>query len=96
MLWPLFGSTNQLLAGVTLLIVSIWLKRQGRPTIYTFLPMLLVATTTILAMVDELGGHLGAGNWLLVTLGGVILACNIWVLFEGLQIYRSTPAEGTV
>lgn len=95
-LWPLFGSTNQLLAGVTLLIVSIWLKRQGRPTIYTFLPMLLVATTTILAMVDELGGHLGAGNWLLVTLGGVILACNIWVLFEGLQIYRSTPAEGTV
>jgi carbon starvation protein len=94
-LWPLFGSTNQLLAGVTLLMVSIWLKRQGRPTIYTFLPMLLVATTTILAMVDELGGHLGAGNWLLVTLGGVILACNIWVLLEGLQIYRSTSSEGT-
>ena len=95
-LWPLFGSTNQLLAGVTLLMVSIWLKRQGRPTIYTFLPMLIVATTTILAMVDELGGHLGAGNWLLVTLGGVILACNVWVLFEGLQIYRSTSSEGAV
>ena len=37
-LWPLFGTTNQLVAGVTLLIVSIWLKRQGRPAVYTLVP----------------------------------------------------------
>jgi carbon starvation protein len=30
-LWPLFGTTNQVVAGVTLLVVSVWLRRQGRP-----------------------------------------------------------------
>ncbi len=29
-LWPLFGTTNQLLAGVTLLVVTVWLRRKGR------------------------------------------------------------------
>ncbi|MEX2479218.1 MAG: carbon starvation protein A [Gracilimonas sp.] len=35
LLWPLFGTSNQLLAGISLLLVTIWLKRHGRPIIYT-------------------------------------------------------------
>ena len=42
-LWPLFGTTNQLVAGVTLLVVSVWLRRQGRPVVYTLVPMIFVA-----------------------------------------------------
>ena len=41
-LWPLFGSTNQILAGMTLLIISVMLIRLGRPSIYTVAPMLFV------------------------------------------------------
>ena len=41
-LWPLFGTTNQLVAGVTLLVVSVWLRRAGRPIVYTMVPMFLV------------------------------------------------------
>src|SRR5699024_12461871 len=29
LLWPLFGTANQLLAGISLLLISIWLKKQG-------------------------------------------------------------------
>ncbi|MGY8738671.1 MAG: carbon starvation CstA family protein, partial [bacterium] len=53
-LWPLFGTTNQLVAGVTLLIVSIWLKKQGRPYIYTLVPMIAVSAVTAWAMVGNL------------------------------------------
>jgi carbon starvation protein len=83
-LWPLFGTTNQLVAGVTLLVVAVWLRRNGRPVIYTLLPMLLVAAATFFAMIGEVRGHIVEGNWLLATSGGVILVLDVWVLIEGL------------
>lgn len=48
--WTLFGTSNQLLAGLTLLGVTVWLRRQGRRSWYTLLPMLFVMTITILAL----------------------------------------------
>lgn len=91
-LWPLFGTTNQLLASVTLLLVSVWLRRQGRPSVYTFVPMVFVATATLLAMVGELSDYVASGSWLLMVIGSVILVCDVWVLLEGIRIYRdATP-----
>ena len=86
-LWPLFGTTNQLVAGATLLVISIWLKRNGRPHLYTFLPMLFVATATLFAMVGEIRGHLGAENWLLAGSSALILLLDVWVLGEGLRLF---------
>ncbi|HEX7064956.1 MAG TPA: carbon starvation protein A, partial [Bacillales bacterium] len=34
LIWPLFGTSNQLLAGISLMLISIWLYRQGRSVIY--------------------------------------------------------------
>jgi carbon starvation protein len=93
-LWPLFGTTNQLVAGVTLLVVSVWLRRLGRPWAYTFVPMLLVVAATLVAMVSEVRGHLAAGNWLLAASGGTILVLDVWVLLEGLRAFfdRRSPS----
>jgi carbon starvation protein len=84
-LWPLFGTTNQLVAGVTLLIVSIWLKRQGRPHLYTLVPMLAVAAVTAWAMVGNLFDYYANFEelWLLSLSGTLILALDIWILLEG-------------
>jgi len=87
-LWPLFGTTNQLLAGVTLLVVSVWLRRQGRPIVYTLAPMLFVASATILAMSAEIGDYVESERWLLLAIGSMILVCDVWVLCEGLRILR--------
>ena len=89
-LWPLFGTTNQLLAGVTLLLVSVWLRRQGRPVVYTFVPMLFVAAATFFAMLGELFDYVETGRWLLAALGSVVIACDLWVLGEGLKIFFET------
>ncbi|MFM9996007.1 MAG: carbon starvation protein A [Phycisphaerales bacterium] len=48
--WTLFGSSNQLLAALTLLAVTVWLVRQGRRCWYTFWPMLFVMTITVTAL----------------------------------------------
>jgi carbon starvation protein len=48
--WTLFGTSNQLLAGLTLLGVTVWLKRSGRKYWYTLLPMLAVMAITLTAL----------------------------------------------
>lgn len=53
LLWPLFDTSNQLLAAISLLIVTIWLKQKGRSIIYTLVPLIFVLFMTLWAMVDQ-------------------------------------------
>ena len=91
-LWPLFGTTNQLVAGITLLIVSIWLKRQGRPYLLTLIPMVAIAAVTAWAMVGNLFDYYANFEelWLLSLSGTLILALDIWILLEGFRTLRQT------
>jgi carbon starvation protein len=78
LLWPLFGTSNQLLAGVSLLLITIWLKRQGRNYLVTFVPMVFVFFMTLWAMIQQVvfqWSGLGASdaNMLLFVLGSLIL-----------------------
>jgi carbon starvation protein len=45
--WVLFGTSNQLLAGLSLLGISVWLRRAGRPSLFTWIPMVFVMTITL-------------------------------------------------
>jgi len=87
-LWPLFGTTNQLVAGVTLMIVSVWLQRLGRPVVYTVVPMVLVAVATAWAMVGNLLDYYASFDelWLLALSGTLVLALDVWILFEGVRM----------
>ncbi len=49
-IWALFGGSNQLLAGVTLLVTTLWLAKSKRPTFYTGIPALFMIVTTIVAL----------------------------------------------
>jgi carbon starvation protein len=94
-LWPLFGTTNQLVAGVTLLVISIWLKQNGRPAIYTLAPMIFVGAATIFAMLGEVYGyfsHFGE-RWLLAIMGALILVLDLWVIFEGARVLLAERAR---
>jgi carbon starvation protein len=48
-IWPVFGATNQLLAGLALLAVSIWLKRTGRSWLFAGIPMVFMVVMTMTA-----------------------------------------------
>ncbi len=83
-LWVLFGTTNQLLAGLTLLAVSLFLFKLGRPVWYTLLPMFGMLTMTIWAMVAKLVNlfHESPVQWLLIGVSIVVLAMTAWLIVE--------------
>lgn len=45
--WTIFGTSNQLLAGLTLMILSIWLKKTGRSAWVSLLPMFFMLGMTL-------------------------------------------------
>ena len=100
LLWPLFGTTNQLVAGVTLLIVSIWLRANGRRCIYTLAPMIVIGLATLVSMTSEVIGYFQAFSerWLLAATGSAILVLDVWVILEGgrvlLDEIRERPIAG--
>jgi carbon starvation protein len=50
--WPIFGTSNQLLASLILLALSVWLIKTGRNPVYTLLPMLFMMTMTLWSLVS--------------------------------------------
>jgi carbon starvation protein len=54
LIWPLFGTTNQLLAGLTLLVISVMLVKLGRPVRYTLVPMVFITTAALAAALYQL------------------------------------------
>jgi carbon starvation protein len=51
MIWPVFGATNQLLAGLVLLVIAVWLKKTGKKTAFVLIPMVFMNVMTIWALV---------------------------------------------
>jgi carbon starvation protein len=93
LLWPLFGTSNQLLAGISLLLVTIWLKRQGRSIIYTLIPMVFLMIMTLWAMTEQVifdwsGWGMNDPNMLLFVFGAIILGFTIWIILEAAALLR--------
>ena len=57
-IWPAFGTSNQLVAGLSLLVGSCWLLHRGRPVMYTLIPACIMLVTTLAAFVYQLVGAL--------------------------------------
>jgi len=51
--WVLFGTSNQLLAALSLLGISIWLRRTGRRSTFVWLPMVFVMVVTLTSLVAQ-------------------------------------------
>ncbi len=85
-IWPLFGSTNQILAGLTLLVISVMLIKLGRPARYTLIPMAFVMTTSTWAALLKLIEWYQAGNWLLVGIDLVVIVTSVLVILESASV----------
>jgi len=92
-LWTLFGTTNQILAGLTLLTVTIYLYRRKKPILYTLLPMLLVLGATISGMVMGIIKAIHQQQWTVAAVGAVIFMLAGWVLLEALIVVKTVRAE---
>lgn len=95
LLWPIFGTTNQLLAALALLVVTAWLLKSRKPTLYTGIPMVFMMGVTLSAMVYNLGWlYIPANNILLIVLGLIILSLAIWLILEAVYALRGERRRG--
>lgn len=89
-IWPLFGTTNQLMAALTLSILAVMLMRKKRPVLPIVLPLLFVLVVTVMALLVQLGQYWTQQDWLLLILDIVILVCALWVVLEAaLALFRA-------
>ncbi len=88
-LWPLFGTSNQLLAGLALLVVTLYLFKQNKPIRYTLFPMLFIMAMTVAAMVINLKNFINTENWLLTSVGTAILLLATWLIYETWTCFRT-------
>ena len=84
-IWPLFGTTNQLLAGLTLLVISVMLVQRRRPARYTLIPMVFVTTMALLSALYQLSSLYTDGNYLLMAIDVVIIITAIFVMLEAVS-----------
>lgn len=94
-IWPLFGSTNQILAGLTLLVISVMLIKLGRPARYTLIPMVFVMITSCWAALIKLKEFYLDGNWLLVTIDVVVLVTSVLVILEAFSVISKFRRDGS-
>ncbi|MBN2580298.1 MAG: carbon starvation protein A [Pirellulales bacterium] len=96
-LWILFGATNQLLAGLALLAVSVFLYKLGRPVVYTLIPMVLMLTVSVAAMILSMPEFWEKEQWTLFGVSLVVLVMALWLTAEGLLTFaRGRTGEPVV
>ena len=86
-LWPLFGATNQLLAGLAFLVILFWMRRRKISLWFILIPAVFMLLLPGMAMSIELfkdGGWIDKKNYLLVTFGIATLALELWMIIEAI------------
>ena len=88
-MWPAFGVTNQLLAVLALLTVTIWLIKLKRPSLYTGIPMIFMLITTVVAAIYSIGWvYLPTGNYKLMIVTSIILMLALYVCYMGFKAIK--------
>jgi len=102
-LWPLFGATNQLLAGLAFMVIAFWMWRRRIPVWFIVLPMLFMLVMPAWAMLAELprwidppplaDGTQQATNWVVVFIAIATLALEAWMLIEAALMWPRVKGQ---
>jgi len=105
-LWQLFGAANQLMAALSLLIVTVWLKQQKRNPAYALWPMLFMYVTTLAATLvtarnlyetiikqSKYALEVG-GAWAMVVIAILLFVAAIFIGWDGYQAYQKYSKGG--
>jgi carbon starvation protein len=83
-LWQLFGTTNQILAGLALLAVTLYLLQRGKAWYYTGIPMIFMLISTMKAMFSNLLIFFSKSEWPLFIVGLVLIVLAVWLIIEAI------------
>ena len=92
-IWPLFGTTNQLMASLSLAIVVVILTHLRRPTLPVIIPLIFVTIMSLWAALLQLKSLFTDQNWLLFGMDVVIVIASIWVIVESIGAISNARKE---
>lgn len=92
-LWPIFGASNQLLAALTLMMLSLYFFARKRNVWPLVIPMVLVMSVAGLALLTNLQAFIAQGNAPLTALASLMLVLLLWMVVEGVIAARRSIAE---
>jgi len=84
-LWPIFGASNQMLAALTLMILTLYFWQRNKPILPLFIPMLFIMVITIISLVIKAKQFLGT-NPFLFALNFLLICLIIWMIIEGIAM----------
>ena len=100
LLWPLFGATNQLLAGLAFMVILFYLWRRSKPIWFVAIPMVFMVVMPALALAWQLfdpnqGWVVNYGaKPLLATIGLITMGIQVWMVVEGVLAW--SKAKGVL
>jgi carbon starvation protein len=103
--WTLFGASNQLLAGLTLLTITVWLYKARQRIAFTLFPMIFVLVITLWALVSLVIGNLrltkiGAGQldieMVNATAAGALVLLALYLAVLALIRIRDERQQGSL
>jgi carbon starvation protein len=93
LIWPVFGATNQILAGMTLIILSVYLLKLGRPARYLIAPMIFILLMAIWAGVWYIMDYISKGQWILVLIQVAVMVSALFIILESWGVVSKLKAE---
>lgn len=92
-IWPLFGTSNQLLGALTLMVLTVFLIKLKRPIWVTVVPLTFLLIMTMPALIIQLRGFWDAQNYFLVVMDLIILGASILVALEAVSAFGRARRE---
>lgn len=91
LIWPLFGSTNQLLAALALIAVSVWLTLRGRHSWFTLVPAFFMVVTTIASLsILLVNTYIPTRNIALITADILLIVLSLGVIGLSVKTIRKS------
>lgn len=90
--WPIFGAANQLIAALTLIVLTSWFLSKSKLLRYTVLPAAFMLATTAAALVYKIRQYLADGQSILLFIAVALLLLAVFVLWEALRHIRKRHA----
>jgi carbon starvation protein len=93
LIWPMFGSANQLLAGVAFLAVAAWLANKGMNNKMLIAPMIFMFVVTLTALVFLIKSNIAKGNYILVFFGALLFVLAIILIALSYNVLTGKKKE---